>query len=75
MFRAGLNPRFLVLLLAMQQFKNQHWGLSRHIDPNFGELSKASAKVFIENPKEGLVDIELDWLPSSLNLASASQRF
>lgn len=29
-------PRFLVLLLAMQRFENQHWGLNPTLDPNFG---------------------------------------
>ncbi|KAN0073650.1 hypothetical protein V8E55_012127 [Tylopilus felleus] len=29
-------PRFLVLLLAMQRFREQHWGLHPKIDPEFG---------------------------------------
>ncbi|KAF8417742.1 hypothetical protein L210DRAFT_812322, partial [Boletus edulis BED1] len=39
--RSGLNfvqdlPRFLVLLLAMQRFREQDWGLHPDIDPKFG---------------------------------------
>ena len=56
-------PRFLVLLLAMQRFENRHWGLNRHVDPNFGKLSTASTTMLIEDPKEGPVDVILDCSP------------
>ncbi|KAG8216345.1 hypothetical protein J3R82DRAFT_6423 [Butyriboletus roseoflavus] len=56
-------PRFLVLLLTMQRFENRHQGLSRHIDPDFGELSTASTTVLIEDPKDGPFDIVLDCSP------------
>ena len=29
-------PRFLVLLLATQRFRERHWGLNPDIDPKFG---------------------------------------
>lgn len=55
---------FLLLLLTMQQLKNQHWGLNHHINLNFGKLFTASTMVLIEDSKKGPIDFLLNYPPN-----------
>ena len=60
-------PQFLVLLLAMQQFKNCNWGLNPTVDPDFGKLSElasgspATTTIYVDDKEKGRVDLTLNW--------------
>ncbi|KAG9310654.1 hypothetical protein JVU11DRAFT_9234 [Chiua virens] len=61
-------PRFLILLLAMQRFRNRDWGLNPIVDPNFANLPKPSSPnspvtttFYVDHTEKGKVDITLDW--------------
>ncbi|KAF8125413.1 hypothetical protein EV363DRAFT_1350545 [Boletus edulis] len=52
-------PRFLVLLLAMQRFREQHWGLHPDTDPKFGPRPEFH-KTTLSNEKGKNIEVTLE---------------
>ncbi|KAF8129366.1 hypothetical protein EV363DRAFT_1264501 [Boletus edulis] len=52
-------PRFLILLLAMQRFREQHWGLHPKIDPEFGP-QPSSHKTTLTGDEGEEIDVTLE---------------
>ncbi|KAN0086250.1 hypothetical protein V8E55_007384 [Tylopilus felleus] len=52
-------PRFLVLLLATQRFRERHWGLNPDIDPKFGPRPE-SHKTTLSGDKGEKIDVTLE---------------